>query len=223
MQRAIDDLHYDLSHVTNHRDALLYHVMSASRNISQSQSWDEVKEVLPVLTRVEQYQTYLLQSIVRYKPYMLTCAQLGAIQVLGTIPSRFSQFSIVFHGLYGLDEVFLVKPKNQLCVEERGRTEECWTRANYHVMKEVLLLQQLRHPNVVRLLGYCLRDDEVVYVTEAGRNLDLKNVTQSDWMTKLKVRAHGVRDSGNKNKSRGFHRSAVPRRGFSRTIRFHFT
>ena len=188
MQRAIDDLHYDLSQVTMHRDSLLRHIVSISRNISHSSSVQEIKDALPFINRIEKYQTYVLQSIIRYKPYMLTCDQLSAVQVLGNVPTIYSQYSHVFHGLYGLDEVFLVKPKTELCIiSHKKYNENCLFSVNYQVMKDILLLQQIRHPNVVKLLGYCARDDELLYVTEAGRILDLNNVTQSDWFTKLKV------------------------------------
>ena len=189
MQRAIDDLHYDLSQVTMHQDSLLRHIVSISRNITHSSSIQEIKDALPFINRIEKYQSYVLQGIIRYKPYMLTCDQLSAVQVLGNIPTTYySQYSHVFHGLYGLDEVFLVKPKTELCIISRKKYDEnCLFSVNYQVMKDILLLQQIRHPNVVKLLGYCARDDELLYVTEAGRILDLNNVTQSDWFTKLKV------------------------------------
>ena len=171
-----------------HRDSLLRHIVSVSRNISHSNNIQEIKDALPSINRIEKYQTYFLQSIVRYKPYMLTCDQLSAVQVLGNVPSVYSVYSNVFHGLYGLDEVFLVKPRTDLCIiSHKKYNKNCMLSVNYQVMQDILLLQQIRHPNVVKLLGYCAKDNELLYVTEAGRSLDLKNVTQSDWITKLKV------------------------------------
>ncbi len=188
MQRAVDDLHYDLSKVTNHRDALQRHLVAISRNISQSTSLQQLKDLLPSISRIEQDQTYVMQSIVRYKPYMLTCEQLHTVQVLGRMPSSYSQFSHVFHGLYGLEDVFLVKPRTELCIVSHSKyNHDCVINVNYHVVKEILLLQQIRHPHVVKLLGYCADDEDLLYVTEAGRAIDLNNITRSDWLTKLKV------------------------------------
>ncbi len=60
--------------------------------------------------------------------------------------------------------------------------------SNYRLTREILLLQQIRHPNVVKLLGFCAKNNDLMYVTEAGRSVDLSNITTSDWWTKLKVR-----------------------------------
>ena len=36
--------------------------------------------------------------------------------------------------------------------------EECYHLAHMSAMKEMLLLSELRHPNIIKLLGYCVRD-----------------------------------------------------------------
>ena len=39
-------------------------------------------------------------------------------------------------------------------------THRCYTLPNMKLMKEILLLHQLRHPNMLKLLGYCARSEE---------------------------------------------------------------
>ena len=39
-------------------------------------------------------------------------------------------------------------------------TQRCYTLPNMKLMKEILLLHQLKHPNMLKLLGYCARSEE---------------------------------------------------------------
>ena len=50
------------------------------------------------------------------------------------------------------------KPKD---IKHFNKTFECWRVGAVRLMKEVLMLSQLDHPGIVRLLGYCARSEEV--------------------------------------------------------------
>ena len=45
-------------------------------------------------------------------------------------------------------------------VELPRETQRCYTLPNMKLMKEILLLHQLKHPNMLKLLGYCARSEE---------------------------------------------------------------
>ena len=79
-------------------------------------------------------------------------------------------------------------------VTERAR---CFTQSNMKVMKEILLLEQLRHPGFVRLLGYCVRNEEsdttdltergIVSVYELGTRISVYSLQTLPWQQRLQI------------------------------------
>ncbi|XP_066263496.1 extracellular tyrosine-protein kinase PKDCC-like [Branchiostoma lanceolatum] len=79
---------------------------------------------------------------------------------------------------------------------ERGRWNKCFIFPNYKLLKEILLLQQLKHSNIVQLLGYCVQSEEtgenladhgVVSVTEMGTRFHVGRARKMDWKIRLKI------------------------------------
>ncbi|KAI8496479.1 hypothetical protein Bbelb_257780 [Branchiostoma belcheri] len=79
---------------------------------------------------------------------------------------------------------------------ESSGWNKCFVFPNYKLLKEILLLQQLKHPNIVQLLGYCvqseatgenLADHGVVSVTEMGTKLHVGRARKLDWKMRLKI------------------------------------
>ncbi|CAH1780407.1 unnamed protein product [Owenia fusiformis] len=61
------------------------------------------------------------------------------------------------------------------CLNHLGEDEDslrCFTFPAMRLMKEILILQQLKHQNIARLLGYCLHSDQ--FMTTMDTNVDLK-------------------------------------------------
>ncbi len=73
---------------------------------------------------------------------------------------------------------------------------KCYTLPNMKLMKEILLLHQLEHPNLLKLLGYCVRSEEtestslqehgIVAVYEYGLRFYVSSLR--DWPWKLRLR-----------------------------------
>ncbi|XP_066295790.1 extracellular tyrosine-protein kinase PKDCC-like [Branchiostoma lanceolatum] len=79
---------------------------------------------------------------------------------------------------------------------EWKRHHECYLFANYKIMKEILLQNQLQHPNIIKLLGYCIRSENiaenmsehgVVAVTELGRKFDTNVARKMAWKQRLEI------------------------------------
>jgi len=90
------------------------------------------------------------------------------------------------------------------CLKEKSLTyvmaslrerERCYVMPNMKLMKEILLLEQISHPNLVQMLGYCVRSEEteatslaehgVVAVYEYAESFYV--ATLSDWTTRLRL------------------------------------
>ena len=74
-----------------------------------------------------------------------------------------------YYGVYDGREVALRMAtydngNNKRCIEDglpHLPHSECFTFGNMKLMKDILLSQQLKHPNLNKLLGFCLRSDEI--------------------------------------------------------------
>ena len=74
---------------------------------------------------------------------------------------------------------------------------KCYDLTSYKLVKELLLLQQLNHPNIMRLLGYCVRSEEteslslddhgVVLVYEYGLPFYISSVRRWPWYLRHKT------------------------------------
>ena len=74
---------------------------------------------------------------------------------------------------------------------------KCFDLASYKMMKELLLLQQLQHPNILKLLGFCLRSEEteslsledhgLILVYEFGLPFYISSVRRWPWHLRHKT------------------------------------
>lgn len=77
-----------------------------------------------------------------------------------------------------------------------GARSKCYAYSTLKLMKEVLLAEQLHHPNIAQLLGYCVRSEEsdstdiaehgVVSVYELGTRFVLDGLQILPWPVKLR-------------------------------------
>ncbi|WAR28083.1 PKDCC-like protein [Mya arenaria] len=91
------------------------------------------------------------------------------------------------------------------CIEQLNKSDpdfisyrsRCFVFSTMKLMKEILLLQQLNHPGFVRLLGFCVRNEEsdttdlnergIVSVFELGERLVTYSLQTLTWKEKLKI------------------------------------
>ena len=74
---------------------------------------------------------------------------------------------------------------------------KCYTLPNMKLMKEVLLLQQLHHPNLLKLTGYCVRSEEtdstslqdhgIVATYEYGLQFYMSSLKEWPWRLRLRT------------------------------------
>ncbi|XP_060103426.1 LOW QUALITY PROTEIN: extracellular tyrosine-protein kinase PKDCC [Heteronotia binoei] len=78
------------------------------------------------------------------------------------------------------------------CVKLYGALEDCYRLASYKILKEMVLLQRLRHPNILQLYGYCYQDsndisDTLTTITELGSPLEMIQLLQTSWEDRFRI------------------------------------
>ena len=78
-----------------------------------------------------------------------------------------------------------------------GEKHKCYTLPNMKLMKEILLLNQLDHPNLLKLQGYCVRSEEtdstslqehgIVAVYEYGLRFYISNLKEWPWQLRVRT------------------------------------
>ncbi|XP_070571051.1 extracellular tyrosine-protein kinase PKDCC-like [Ptychodera flava] len=66
---------------------------------------------------------------------------------------------------------------------------DCLKLANYKLLKEITLLTQLQHTNVIKVSGYCLDDsiNKVTIMTELGSPVNIISLLQQSWEDRFRV------------------------------------
>ncbi|XP_072049455.1 extracellular tyrosine-protein kinase PKDCC-like [Amphiura filiformis] len=98
------------------------------------------------------------------------------------------------------DKVVALKQANRKghdgkeCVQFGMNAPDCLKLANYKVLKELALLQQLESPHIIKLLGYCVKDEKkeeetpsVTIATEFGVPLTFITLLQMSWEDRLRI------------------------------------
>ncbi|XP_075269026.1 extracellular tyrosine-protein kinase PKDCC [Opisthocomus hoazin] len=78
------------------------------------------------------------------------------------------------------------------CVRRFSALGDCYRLAAYKIVKEMVLLQRLRHANVLQLYGYCYQDsndipDTLTTITELGSPLEMIQLLQTSWEDRFRI------------------------------------
>ncbi|KAL6105610.1 uncharacterized protein ACO6RY_07105 [Pungitius sinensis] len=78
------------------------------------------------------------------------------------------------------------------CVEDFRDPRGCRELVSYKLKKEIVLLQRLQHPNVIKLKGHCAEggrgeDGRVTVILEQGNPLQMIQLLQSPWEDRFRV------------------------------------
>ncbi|XP_015194749.2 extracellular tyrosine-protein kinase PKDCC [Lepisosteus oculatus] len=76
------------------------------------------------------------------------------------------------------------------CLEDFGDVEGCYELVSYKLIKEIMLLQRLQHPNIIKLQGHCQGRDwgsGVTAALELGSPLQMIQLLQSPWEERFRI------------------------------------
>uniref|UniRef100_UPI00398E4C7D extracellular tyrosine-protein kinase PKDCC-like n=1 Tax=Pristiophorus japonicus TaxID=55135 RepID=UPI00398E4C7D len=78
------------------------------------------------------------------------------------------------------------------CIRRYGQARDCYRLAAYKIIKEITLLQKLRHPNIIQLYGQCydnsLEDGPVITaVIELGTPVEMIKLLQTPWEERFRI------------------------------------
>ncbi|KAG8584265.1 hypothetical protein GDO81_008759 [Engystomops pustulosus] len=80
----------------------------------------------------------------------------------------------------------------QNCLKRYKTLEDCYRLASFKIVKEMILLQRLQHPNILQLYGYCYQDsndisDTLTTIIELGSPLEMIQLLQSSWEDRFRI------------------------------------
>ncbi|XP_038607001.1 extracellular tyrosine-protein kinase PKDCC [Tachyglossus aculeatus] len=78
------------------------------------------------------------------------------------------------------------------CVRQFGVRRDCYRLAAHKLVKEMVLLERLAHPNVLQLYGYCYQDSEdapsaLTAITELGAPVEMIQLLQASWEDRFRI------------------------------------
>ncbi|XP_029449167.1 extracellular tyrosine-protein kinase PKDCC [Rhinatrema bivittatum] len=78
------------------------------------------------------------------------------------------------------------------CLKRFGTLDDCYRLASYKIVKEMILLQRLKHPNILQLYGYCYQDsndipDTLTTIMELGAPLEMIQLLQTSWEDRFRI------------------------------------
>ncbi|OXB77961.1 UNVERIFIED_CONTAM: hypothetical protein H355_003184 [Colinus virginianus] len=124
------------------------------------------------------------------EPPLLGCRELraaGGVQYLGSGYTKAVYKAVLNRSLaVALKAVDFGGHDVARCVRQFAALADCYRLAAYKIVKEMVLLQRLRHANVLQLYGYCYQDsndipDTLTAITELGSPLEMIQLLQTSW------------------------------------------
>ncbi|XP_077996169.1 extracellular tyrosine-protein kinase PKDCC-like [Glandiceps talaboti] len=143
------------------------------------------------------------ENVVTENDHIWGCKQLDTIQVLSNLGQGYSK--LVQEGVYGRTHVAVKSVSTavhdvQSCLNSGSykKTEDCYLLANYKLLKEALMLRELKHNNIIKLLGLCVRSEKhspyihergITSVVELGSQdaVQLHKLRKLPWQQRLKI------------------------------------
>eukprot|EP00118_Oscarella_pearsei_P009369 m.53943 g.53943 ORF g.53943 m.53943 type:complete len:885 (+) comp34291_c0_seq2:525-3179(+) len=192
LQGLLTDMHRELDDAVAERDDL-------ELQLKQILETEDGKHMARWTTVVRPIKSKLPARL-RSTP-LLGCGHIDAIQIMGKVESELANGDMLIHrGLYGAQEVIVksVEPNSDFirkCCRQMKR-DVCVQLANYKLVREIVLLQDLQSDYVLKILGRCVRGDfvstdtarrGVALVTENAATLSLNMLQSLSWEDKLDV------------------------------------
>lgn len=132
----------------------------------------------------------------------LNCAALANITVTQFVAAGWTK--AVYKGKYqnepvAIKQVDLYGHDMTACLKQPDVTFwDCYRKSAAKILKEIVLLRELAHPNVLKVFGYCIPSGDPVIregagsggvsmITELGETLDIIRLLQSSWEDRLRM------------------------------------
>ncbi|XP_069574288.1 extracellular tyrosine-protein kinase PKDCC [Brachyistius frenatus] len=188
------------------RGALIYQLSERRREIIPLLLPGDDENGLPEESRLSPQRDEELDSILDYslwneitlgsrKAHLdeMGCDSLVDMQAVEILGSGYTKL-VVKVNLAGGQPVAL-KLVNELgidmgkCVEDFKDPQGCRELVSYKLKKEIVLLQRLQHPNVIKLKGHCAggQGGRVTVILEQGNPLQMIQLLQSPWEDRFRV------------------------------------
>ncbi|XP_048831571.1 extracellular tyrosine-protein kinase PKDCC [Brienomyrus brachyistius] len=122
------------------------------------------------------------------------CKELGYIKNVAFVGSGYTK--AVFQGVLPEGLPVALKSVNEQgtdmkrCLEDFNDMKGCYELVSYKLMKEIVLLQRLDHPNIIKLHGHCQsgeRGGSISAALEQGSPLQMIQLLQSPWEDRFRV------------------------------------
>nr|XP_056708761.1 extracellular tyrosine-protein kinase PKDCC isoform X2 [Euleptes europaea] len=159
--------------------------LASAASSSSSWSWERVPSA-PGAAKLE----------LSLGPPRLGCGDLGNVSDVRYLGSGYTK--AVYRAVLNRSLAVALKAVDfgghdvERCVALYGALEDCYRLAACKVVKEMVLLQRLRHPNVLQLYGYCYQDsnaisDTLTTITELGSPLEMIQLLQTSWEDRFRI------------------------------------
>ncbi|KAJ3610901.1 hypothetical protein NHX12_022991 [Muraenolepis orangiensis] len=115
------------------------------------------------------------------------------VQYLGSGYTKAVYRAALNHSLsVALKSVDLQGHDMENCARRYGDTGACYRLSSLKIIKEMLLMESLEHPNVLKLYGYCYQDnggipETVTAITELGSPIEMIHLLQTPWDHRLRI------------------------------------
>ncbi|XP_068195707.1 extracellular tyrosine-protein kinase PKDCC [Antennarius striatus] len=176
------------------------------------------KEIIPLLSPNEDIKNGLSSHYVALDPTLdnslwneiargsrkahmgeMDCDSLADMQAVEVLGSGYTKLVVKVHLAGGQPVALkLVNEKGidmEKCMEDFKDLDGCRELVSYKLKKEIVLLQRLQHPNVIKLKGHCAGDaggrtgerGRVTVILEQGNPLQMIQLLQSPWEDRFRV------------------------------------
>ncbi|XP_071952703.1 extracellular tyrosine-protein kinase PKDCC-like [Antedon mediterranea] len=128
-----------------------------------------------------------------------SCSNISNIKILKSLGHGVTKE--VFLGVYDDEEVAVKMVTSKVqdvrkCLQRKKywKEQDCYLLANYKLLKEMLFMQQLHHPNILKRIGYCVRNEKtsghvddhgVISVAELGSQFNPGKYKRTSWERRM--------------------------------------
>ncbi|XP_053568319.1 extracellular tyrosine-protein kinase PKDCC [Bombina bombina] len=130
------------------------------------------------------------------KPPLLGCQEISNVTNVRYLGSGYTKavYKVVLNDTVSvaLKSVDFGGHDIQNCVKLYNTLEDCYRLASFKIVKEMILLQRLQHPNILQLYGFCYQDsndisDTLTTINELGSPLEMIQLLQSSWEDRFRI------------------------------------